>query len=423
MKTQLLLAYCFPPQANAESIVTAQMVKALSSLGWQSQVCTERVERGNGQADADLEDLLPDGLTVYRCAPLPGSRCLRLLRRMGLRKLSATLAALPDESLFWIPVAVRLLRRLQHHGRWDVIHSRAMPFGGNLLGLLAKRMLGIPWLAHFSDPWVDSPFYLPATPRLRRLHLRWEREIISVADRVTFTNERALRVVMAKYPSDWAAKCRVVPHGFSRHAPGGPVSEPLEAGCLNVVYLGSLYGIRNPDVLFRALHALRADPEIGSRVRIWLVGRMPMEVYARNVRDLSIGGMVRLMPPVSYTKALQTARRADVLLTIDPVGPGPDVFSPSKLIEYLGLGKPIWGIVRRTGANARLIEAAGGVTADHADAPAVAASLRRLLDRWRRGELRPPDPNYPDVQCCSIDRTAEGLAAILDDMRSAARPH
>jgi hypothetical protein len=271
-------------------------------------------------------------------------------------------------------------------------------------------------LAHFSDPWVDSPFYAPVSSRLRTLHERWERAIIRSADRVTFTNEVALLRVMAKYPKQWSDKCRVVPHGFVRASTASCGDTDFDPCCLNILYLGSFYGLRQPAPIFEALHALRSDEEMRRTVRVWLVGRMPSDILAREARALGIEPMVRLLPPVDHSSALRMGRGADVLLTVDPACEQADIFSPSKLIEYLGMDKPIWGVVARGGANARLVAAARGCVADIADPAEVAASLRRLVRQWKQRRLRPPDFTHPEIRRHAMGQTAGCLAGVLNEM-------
>lgn len=416
MNAQLLIAYNFPPRSNAESIVTANMVSAVADLGWKSTVCTGRIEPASIGADNTLLGLLPRDLVVCRCAELPLQKLLRLLRVLRLKTLVTLLSSFPDESVFWLPTALRLLKRLQRSHRWDVIHSRSLPMGGHLLGFYAKRLLRLPWLAHFSDPWVDSPFYTSISPTVRSLHERWERTIIGGADRVTFTNEVALQRVMAKYPREWSEKCHVVPHGFVRAFSPALSHAPLEAGCLNIVYLGSFYGIRQPEPIFRALHALRFDEEVRRYVRIWLVGRMPLERFASEAKALGIESMVRLLPPVAHSSALQMGRGADVLLTVDSRCEHSDIFSPSKLIEYLGMGKPIWGVVAPGSANAKLVEAARGCVADVGDPADVADSLRWIVGQWKQRRLRAPDLNHPEIYRHEMSRTARHLEGILKQM-------
>ena len=68
---------------------------------------------------------------------------------------------------------------------------------------------------------------------------------------------------------------------------------------------------------------------------------------------------------------------ADLLLVID----GPDdlsVFLPSKLVEYLGAGTPIFGIVP-PGTSARLLARVGAPVADPRQPSDVAKGLREAL--------------------------------------------
>ena len=51
----------------------------------------------------------------------------------------------------------------------------------DLVGLRVRRTHRLPWVAHFSDPWVDSP-YLRGSSWLRRIWQRMERDVVAQAD-------------------------------------------------------------------------------------------------------------------------------------------------------------------------------------------------------------------------------------------------
>ena len=36
--------------------------------------------------------------------------------------------------------------------------SFAQPWTNHLVGMRLHRDSGLPWVAHFSDPWIDSPY-------------------------------------------------------------------------------------------------------------------------------------------------------------------------------------------------------------------------------------------------------------------------
>ena len=86
----------------------------------------------------------------------------------ALWRLLPPLKLLPDEKWVWIGAAARAARRLAAERRFDVLVSFAQPWSDHLVGLRVHRATGLPWVAHFSDPWTDSPYLdgraLAATP-------------------------------------------------------------------------------------------------------------------------------------------------------------------------------------------------------------------------------------------------------------------
>ena len=73
---------------------------------------------------------------------------------------------------------------------------------------------------------------------------------------------------------------------------------------------------------------------------------------------------------------------ADGLLVIDAPAKK-SVFLPSKLIDYLGAGRPILGLTS-PGTSANLINQLGGWVASPDDVEAVAAAIKTFLDFLRR---------------------------------------
>src|SRR6185369_8897538 len=108
----------------------------------------------------------------------------RLVCRVAWRVL-LPLKLLPDEKWVWISAASRAALRLAAERRFDVLVSFAQPWSDHLIGLRVHRATGLPWVAHFSDPWVDSP-YLRGQPWQRRLWSRMERDVIQTAGAIVF---------------------------------------------------------------------------------------------------------------------------------------------------------------------------------------------------------------------------------------------
>ena len=411
-----MFAYSFPPLANAESIVTANIVRALEDWGWRSVVCTVRPGSHPGTKDIDLMDLLPSGLEVYRSTSLPGHKLTRVLRVLGLKRIALLVGSFPDESIFWYPGALLTLNKILRKTKFALIQSRSFPITNHFLGLYAKTKSGLPWLVHFSDPWIDSPFYSSAWTSVTRLHSRWERKIMETADIVTFTTEAARKHVMAKYPLVWQEKCHVIPHGFETLSTKRAERALLDSRYLNIIYLGSFYGKRTPHSLFEGLRKYLTEFDRNPPIRIWLIGRMPHQSYANTVRNYGIENIVNLRHAVPYRKGLAYAQEADVLLTIDTQCENPDIFLQSKVIEYLGIKKPIWGIVFMSRANAALLQSFGCQVADIESPSSIATSLRELVKKWQNGELTVPDSERVEIQKYSLSNITRNLASLLDAM-------
>jgi hypothetical protein len=101
-------------------------------------------------------------------------------------------------------------------------------------------------------------------------------------------------------------------------------------------------------------------------------------------------GLVNLRAPVAYRESLSLMGQADGLLVIDAPA-DLSVFLPSKLIDYMGAGRPILGLTP-AGTAATLIAKLGGWTADPRDALKVQETLLDFLAFLRKhaGGEQPP---------------------------------
>jgi glycosyltransferase involved in cell wall biosynthesis len=254
----------------------------------------------------------------------------------------------------------------------------SFPLIDSIIGLELKRRYGFRWLAHFSDPWVDSPFkqYDPLT---RALNVRLERSVIETADRLVFTSQETADLVMAKYPAALQAKVRTVPHAFEANNLTARQAETPDR--LVIRYLGDLYHGRTPRPLFDALRRLSStDATLIERFRFEIVG----DIHQLDLQAMGLGelpsDLVVLRPRVSYDESSELMGSACGLMVIDaPVPKGEkSVFLPSKLIEYLGTGKPIIGLTP-DGTAADLIRRLGGWVADPANAEELSKVMRSFL--------------------------------------------
>ena len=265
-----------------------------------------------------------------------------------------------------------------HQYRPDVVVTFAFPLVDNIIGLELKRRYNLPWLAHFSDPWVDSPFR--TDDRLTKaLNTRLEQNVVKHADRLVFTSKETANLVMQKYEPALRSKVRIVPHAYEPHLFRDVPNNNCDR--LIIRYLGDLYLSRTPKPLFQALQILSSrEPGLLNRFRFEIVG----DIHELDLRKMGLArvpeGVISIRPRVSYRESLSLMMSAAGLIVIDfPVPENTEsVFLPSKLIEYVGADRPIIGLTPR-GTAAHLIKRLGGWVADPGSAEQVAEVVRQFL--------------------------------------------
>jgi glycosyltransferase involved in cell wall biosynthesis len=258
-----------------------------------------------------------------------------------------------------------------------------MPWVSHLVGRVLSRQCGLPWVAHFSDPWVDSPYF--RADRLSRWLLRrLEASIVRDADCVVFVTRRTADQMMASYPDAWRGKVRVIPHGYDpdfQPLPGPP--RPATAP-LRLVYTGGFYGLRSPTTVLRALHQLNQERPLVSRLEVHFVGS-GAPLYSRLSQQLGLEPVVQFQAPRPHREALRLAADADILLLIDAASTTESVFLPSKLVDYLLLRKPVLGITPAQGESADLLRRIGCPIAMPDDVPGIARAIGGLLRNRESG--------------------------------------
>jgi glycosyltransferase involved in cell wall biosynthesis len=300
----------------------------------------------------------------------------------------------------------------------DVIASFGEPMSDHLIGLALKQRLGLPWLAHFSDPWVDNPFRRGG-PLTRGLNEKLERDVIEAADIVVFTSPETAALVRRRYGDRERAKFRVLEHGFDSRL--FPRREAL-SGPVVIRHIGSFYGDRTPFPLLEGLRKLvSASPGLAGSLTAELVGSMP-ERMARKVRAFGLPeGTLRLAGSVGYRESLALMTRSDLLLLVD--APAQEsVFLASKLVDYIGAGRPILAITP-PGAAKRVVTALGGASVPPQDPDAIAAALRRAIEEAVRLRQRDPATPWgnPDArQGFEAATVAARLRSCLEQARSSA---
>ncbi|MBF0177550.1 MAG: glycosyltransferase [Magnetococcales bacterium] len=345
----LFLTYCYPPLRYPRSIQISRLVKFLDH--------PVRVVCAAGRAGEPIDPTIAGtderSHDIRRLSEAGWQQLLHRYRDLLLPQYWG----IPDANRSWALRAAGTILTRKWVEEMDLLVTFGQPMSTHLAGFEIKRQTGIPWMAHFSDPWVDNPLDGSRGMEIW-LKRRMEHAVMEQVDGAVFTSAETVDLVMAKYPLAWRHKVGVVPHGFdpdpfpacTERCPGEPVV---------LRYLGNFYGNRTPHALFQALeHLIRQQPKCLEGVRVELYGDFSPTVFARTGLQSMISRTVTIHRPVTYQKSLELMASADLLLVLDAPAQT-SVFLPSKLVDYIGSGRPILGLTP-PGAAASLIQSMGG---------------------------------------------------------------
>jgi D-inositol-3-phosphate glycosyltransferase len=211
-------------------------------------------------------------------------------------------------------------------GFYDMIHSHYWLSGQ--VGWLAKERWGVPLVhtAHTLAKVKNSQLASGDRPE-PVARVVGEEQVVAVADRLVANTQVEARDLIARYDAD-PARVTVVEPGVDldrfRPVPAGRLAARQRLGLPEhgyvVAFVGRIQPLKAPDVLLRALAALRGrDPELASQVTVVVCGGPSgsgldrptalMELAA----GLDIADSVRFLPPQTGDDLPALYRAADLV--------------------------------------------------------------------------------------------------------------
>jgi hypothetical protein len=343
--------------------------------------------------------------------------------KLPARNLLVSMLSCPDDFTGWLAPAVMAGLLTIGRIKAQAIYSSAPYFTNHLAGYALALLTGLPWVAHFRDPWITgaSADYRPDDLNLRINH-KLERMIIARANAVVCVTEEHAAELRAAYHRMPASKFSVVMNGFdgleweeacqtlSRSAPDDAGTQRK----FRITYAGTLYMKRNPAPLFRALRTLIDAGEMApEEVSVELIGWCESsEGY--NVADLiSEAGLeknVSVIGPLNHFDTWRRLSQSDLLLLL---AEGLVTQIPGKTFEYLKTYRPILALTSE-GAVANLLrQTGGGWVVNPNNHEGAVAAVRECYQSWKQKlPCRTPDPSI--VESFDRRRTTGQIAELLN---------
>src|SRR5262244_709724 len=272
----LFVAYQFAPSLEMGARSCTQIARYLPLYGWSPVVLTAHEkyieERYRGSNDEIAELGLPDAVVRTRLLPHPLDfyRWLKsALRRKPqdaggsdaaettvvvdeppgakgkLRRLLLSALSIPDMYTGWILPAVVAGLKAARQSKAEQIFSSGPFWTNHLVGFALSYLTGLPWVAHFRDPWFAGSWETPTSAIAARMDKWLERLIVTRATAVVGVTEEHAAAFRRTYPHLPADKFAAVPNGYDNgewdNLPAGIRRDEKSEGKFLIVYAGTFY--------------------------------------------------------------------------------------------------------------------------------------------------------------------------------------
>lgn len=291
---------------------------------------------------------------------------------------------------------LKLVGLVRRH-RYDVVEVKDK-FVSGLFALVAKRLYGtrfVYWLSYpFPEEYLlraaDGTARYPFLSRIRGHAFRTllYRILLPAADHVFVQSEQMRRDIAREgIPVE---KMTAVPMGIDANkfagfrSPAAPLIDPAEP---SILYLGTLSRVRRLDFLLRVLVAVRKHLD---GAKLYLVGRgddaTDEQFLKSEAARLGIESSVVFVGQLPQARALEYVR--DAAVCVSPFFPTPilNSTSPTKLVEYMAMGK---AVVANDHPEQRLVleQSGAGLCVPWSEEDFASAIVELLRSPARRREL------------------------------------
>lgn len=378
------VAWEFPPIVNGESIVCNKSIK-YSKLNYDILTSVLATE------DVRIRNQYP-----YR-------------RNLNIYALSQSPAK-------WAWQAYDIFKKLDIKHDYKIIHTRTMPPIGHYAGFLVKMFKPkIKWVMYFSDPLWNSPYmsikikddiihHMKETAYYRELVFGsvFGKLGIHLCDRIIFSNEYVARHILGKHYNKLEEKVRIVPLGYDQEVIKTISPKQKVENKIVISHIGQVYNARNFNILIYALIKLKEKrPDDYSKFLIRQVGHID-EQQKKGILNSKVADIFEFIPEVQYEESIAYMMASDFLLTIDALFNDLDhnIYVPSKIHDYLGVGKPIVAITQNKGPTADIVRNTHNTLINH-----NTDEMIDLLIQVVSGQVK--EPNYNNYSMYDCKKSAQ----------------
>jgi len=406
MKKVLIISYYWPPAGGPGAQRNVKFVKYLEQFGWKAYVLT--VNDGEfPYIDQSLSSEIPSFVKIYRSKSIEPFKAYKRLtlkdKEESLPTAMLTMANqslidraafflranlfVPDARIGWIPFAIKKARDIVSEEKIDLIYTSSPPHSLQLIGLVLKRLVKLPWVVDLRDPWTKIRYYefVNRLKVIRAFDRFFERRVLVNADRIVTVSDSLAAEFRSLSKSSATSKISVLANGYDESDfPSKPIERCNEK--FTVVYSGNMLTHQNPEVFWNALNSMIEDRKVPRHtITVELYGKIHEDVQA-SFHAHGLDDVVRLYDFIPHQEIVEKMKHADLLIMVIPDVSNNMGIVTGKLFEYLGSGKPILIIGPPASDAGKIIREFERCTiVDYDDRIACSRFINTIYDHWKQG--------------------------------------
>lgn len=397
-KKVLIVTYYWPPAGGPGVQRWLKFAKYLPEFGWEPVIYTPE-NPSYPLVDESLLHEVPNGIKMVKTKIWEPYQLAEKLNKSNKKfkggqfdvgenqswksKLSIWVRGnffIPDARVFWVKPSISFLKKYLHENQIDTLVTTGPPHSMHLIGLeLKKELPNLKWIADFRDPWTEISYYkhLKLTKSSDAKHRMLEKEVFQNAD-ITLATSFSDAENFKKN----GANAFCITNGFDQNPNSTNVKSNSDYFSLS--YIGVLEQLRNPEILWEAIHELRKEnSDFAKDFKITFAGRVDEKIL-NQLNKLQLSDSIINLGYLSHQESVQMMQEANLLLITNFPESASKGIIPGKLFEYLATGNPILSFGPKDADVAQILkETKAGNHFYYAQKKEVKSYLLQHYNQWK----------------------------------------
>lgn len=378
-KNILIIAPSSLPICEAESIVNAKLLKALSEDG---RFEIDLISKDKITFDYPKEDNYESwGIHIDQLKLVKVDNRININTIFQHIKTFCKFGTAPKGS-HWALAALSVAEKMIKGKKYDYVLTKSSP--SLLVGAYLKKKYGLKWIASWNDPFPLIKYPAPYGKGWDARPSFFDKQMIKIMskypDMHIFPSDR-LRDHMLRYLTVNPENTIIIPHTaitgriFTKH------SFPV----LRLYHPGNLAKPRDPSTF---LHAFKSfiDENPNAKISFTILGKADL-LTKQIINDLQLENYVKILPPVSYYRSLEEQSNYNVAIIIEAAC-AEGVFLPTKVSDFVEVMMPVFAVSPNSGVLHDLYDRnIIPYFADVKSVNSIKATITRIYNDYLKGEI------------------------------------